>query len=76
MYRGKANFRLGKVSEALSDYGDAIRLDPENGQAYLYRGIIYVQTKRKKSGCEDFRKAQSLKVPDADLALKKYCGKK
>ena len=76
MYRGKANFRLGNVNEALTDYGDAIRLNPDNGQAYLYRGIIYVQTKRKKSGCADFIKAQSLKVPDAETALRKYCGKK
>ena len=76
MYRGKASFRLGNVSEALSDYGDAIRLNPQNGQAYLYRGIIYVQTKRKKSGCADFIKAQSLEVPDAETALRKYCGKK
>ena len=76
MYRGKANFRLGKVNEALNDYGDAIRLNPQNGRAYLYRGIIYVQTKRKKSGCADFLKAQSLDVPDAETALKKYCGKK
>jgi tetratricopeptide (TPR) repeat protein len=76
MYRGKANYKLGKVREALSDYEDAIRLNPDNGQAYLYRGILYVQTKRKKSACADFQKAKGLRVADADAAITKYCKKK
>ena len=65
-----------KVREALSDYEDAIRLDAQNGQAYLYRGILHVNAKRRKSACEDFNKAKRLNVPDAEGAIQKYCKKK
>ena len=73
MYRGKANFKLGKIREAQLDYDAAIRVNSQNGYAFLYRGALKVNRKRVKSACADFSKADALGVPDATEALDKYC---
>ena len=72
-YRAKANQKLGKSRKALADYGVAIRLDPSNGMAFLYRGTLYVSRKKKSAACNDFNKAKSLGVLEADKAIAKYC---
>ena len=73
MYRGMANFKLGKMREALQDYNDAIRIDSQNGKVYLYRGALHIHAKRRKKACADFTKAESLGISEADDALEKYC---
>ena len=72
-YRAKANQKLGKSRKALADYGVAIRIDPSNGMAFLYRGTLYVSQKKNTAACNDFNKAKSLGVSEADQALAKYC---
>ena len=73
MFRGKAYAKLGKVKEAMQDYNSAIRTNAQNGQAYLYRGILRANTKRIKAACADFHKALQLGVEEAQLGLDKYC---
>jgi tetratricopeptide (TPR) repeat protein len=73
MYRGKANQKLGKLRDALLDYNEAILINSSNGQVYLYRGILKVHNKRRKSACQDFKKAKSLGIAEATTALEKYC---
>ena len=70
---GRAQHQLGLFSEALIAYNNAINLDRELGEAYLYRGAIKMQGDRKKSACADFKSAKDLGVKEAESAQKKYC---
>lgn len=72
-YRAKANQKLGKVENALADYGVAIRINPSNGMAYLYRGTLYISQKKNLSACNDFENARNLGVSEAEQVIKKYC---
>ncbi len=74
VYRAKANQKMGQIRKAYSDYNIAIRLDPKNGMAYLYRGTLFVYQKKNTSACKDFAKAKELGVVEAEKALAKYCG--
>ncbi len=74
-YRAKAHQRLGVFKKAASDYRVALRLDPSNGIAYLYRGTLYMSEKKKSLACDDFKKAKQLGVEEADRAILKYCKK-
>lgn len=69
----RASHQLGYVDQALEFYDNAITLNKDFGDAFLYRGALKVGLKRMRSACEDFRFAQSLGVAGADDALKKYC---
>ena len=70
---GRAHHKLGNVEEAMDLYDDALRENSELGEAYLFRGALKVSQKKTRSACEDFRKAKTLGVEDAEAALKSYC---
>ena len=70
--RGRAFHRLGNFESARKDFDAAIRINKEAGEAYFYRGIIYLESNKRKA-CVDFRKASNLGVKDADKAQKRYC---
>lgn len=72
-WMGRAQHQLGLFAEALISYNNAINLDRNFGDAYLYRGAIKMQGDRKKSACADFKKAKDLDVKEAAGALLKYC---
>ena len=72
-YRAKANQMLGKIREALDDYGVSIRLDGSNGMAFFYRGTVYVYQKKRSAACSDFKRAGELGIHEAEIALKKFC---
>lgn len=72
-YRAKANQKLGKVRQASSDYGVAIRLDAGNGMAYFYRATLNISQRKKTSACSDFKRARELGIKEAEVAIKKYC---
>jgi tetratricopeptide (TPR) repeat protein len=50
LQRGIVNDRLGKIAAAINDYTTAAKLDPAQGQAFLYRGNDY-------RGMRDFKRA-------------------
>ncbi len=70
---GRAQHQLGRFPEALIAYNNAINLDRELGEAYLYRGAIKMHGKRKKEACADFKSAKDLGVKEAGIAQTKYC---
>ncbi|UXX79280.1 tetratricopeptide repeat protein [Reichenbachiella carrageenanivorans] len=70
---GRSRHQLGMFAEALTAYNNAINLDRELGEAYLYRGAIKMQSSRNKSACADFKSAKDLGVKEASAAEKKYC---
>ena len=41
IYRGLANYNLGKYDRAIEDYSKAIKLDPEQAVAYYNLARIY-----------------------------------
>lgn len=52
---------------ALIDLEEAIRLDPSQAEAYLIRGQIYLDQKKKAQARQEFEKAIAHGVPRADL---------
>lgn len=70
---GRAEHQLGYFDQALESYNNAIAINKDFGEAYLYRGAVRVGQKKMGSACEDFKFAKSLDVPEADKAIKDYC---
>lgn len=66
--RALCNLMLGNYSEASSDLNDAIRLDPLNGDLYLYRAVLNKKRFRPADSMEDAKKAIELGVPRIKVA--------
>ena len=73
LLKGRALHYLGMPDEALKAYGNAIQVDRNLGQAYLFRGLLKVALKREKEACEDFKLTASLEYPGGKESLQKYC---
>ena len=71
--KARSNHRRGNIQDALTDYNNAININRDHGEAYLYRGSIRVHIKSFKGACKDFKLAQALEVLDAEEAIEKYC---
>lgn len=59
-HRGRAHQYLREYDQALQDFGDAIRLDPQNSQYYLARASIYMLIKKSLLAKADVKSAQSV----------------
>lgn len=70
--RGRAFHKLGNFTSAMKDFNSALQINGEGGDAYFYRGIILLNSNKKKA-CVDFQKASNLGIKDARKALEKYC---
>jgi Flp pilus assembly protein TadD len=68
VYRAIANERLGDRRAAVSDYSEAIRLNPSDKYAYLDRGLFYMSTMRLDEAVADFTRAHQLD-PKSPLPL-------
>lgn len=72
--RGFVNIMLKDYKAALTDFGKAIKLDSNNAQAYLGRGVAKVEGRRgKHSGCLDMKKAGEMGELQATMAILTYC---
>ncbi len=61
---------MGETDRALSDYGDAIRVDPNNSLAYLGRGVLLATRKRAYDrAIEDFDKVLVLQPDNVDALI-------
>lgn len=69
----RSKHQLGYAESAMESYNTAINLDPDFGDAFLYRGALKIGLDQRRSACADFQKAKQLKTPGAQNALKKYC---
>lgn len=69
----RASHQLGYVDQALEAYNNAITIDKDFGEAYLYRGALKIGTDKPGSACEDFNFARLLNVEGAEDALDQYC---
>ncbi len=70
---GRAEHQLGYLDQAVESYNNAIRINRDFGEAYLYRGAVKIGKDQVKSACEDFKFARSLNIPEAVKAIKDYC---
>ncbi|WP_372370050.1 tetratricopeptide repeat protein [Candidatus Uabimicrobium sp. HlEnr_7] len=55
--RGSMNFFKGNIREALSDFTEAIHVDPQNSRAYNHRGVAYAILKKSQMAFNDYEAA-------------------
>jgi len=58
--RGIAYNELDQYQRAIKDYNEAIRLQPDDVDAYYNRGVVYLKQGNNKPGCRDAQKACEL----------------
>lgn len=61
--RGVSYERMRQVDNAIADYSEAIRLDPDYPSAYYNRGCLYLDRAQFDPAIADFTKAMSLAAP-------------
>ena len=64
--RGVANAILGNIKNAVDDYNEAIRLNPDLRVALLNRGDLYEKQGKLKDALADFEKAGHARDPIED----------
>lgn len=69
LFRGDAYRKKGDLDKALRDFDQAAVLDPMQFQAYLYRALIYGQTKEFAKARSDLDEIPRLKSKYPDQAL-------
>ncbi len=62
--RGKLHFKKKEYMDALYNFTQAIKLDPENAMIYRYRGNVYLAKKQLKEAILDYWKAIKLNGKD------------
>src|SRR6185295_5788428 len=55
--RGHANYRMGRLREALRDYNQAVKLDPNDASILVNRGDAYRDQQAYAPAAADFRDA-------------------
>ena len=58
--QGVANFKSEKYDQAIKDFSQAIKLDPNNAEYYYKRGITYGNLNQHHKAIEDFNQAVRL----------------
>lgn len=69
----RANHHMGEFEKAKTSYNNAINLNRSYAEAFLYRGALNLQEKKKSQACKDFNQAVSLGSKEAEKAVEKYC---
>lgn len=64
--RASAYERHGQTDRAISDWDDALRLEPKSGAYYRKRGELYLRLSNPSRAISDFYKAAALNLNDAD----------
>ncbi|XP_006823305.1 mitochondrial import receptor subunit TOM70-like [Saccoglossus kowalevskii] len=70
--RGSMYMQQGNSTEALNDFAQAVRIDPENADIYHHRGQLNVLLDRVDEALKDFEKCVSLN-PGFALAQAQHC---
>ena len=68
--RGDAHLASGNVKQAISDYTRAIEINPEDGEAYNNRAVMYFGEKEYAKAREDVGRAQALSYEVSPRLLK------
>jgi len=65
--------KLDQFDDASAQASKSINLMPNNGYAYLNRGIAREMLRDKKGACEDWHKAEELGVISATAHISNTC---
>ncbi len=65
--RGLEHEKQGEYKQAITVYSEALRLNPEYAQAYMYRGSAYSKANQKQQAIADLRTAAKLFFETGDL---------
>src|SRR6267378_285251 len=68
-FRGLAYKHLGRREEALRDFLEVIRIDPNLDLGYYDAGVIYNRTNRYQEAVEAMTRAIALRQPNSSLAM-------
>lgn len=71
--RGNVKFALKDLAGAASDFNEAIKLCDTIPDYYFNRGVAYFNLNRKADACKDFKKASSMGLKKAEVAVLNYC---
>ena len=69
----RAFHKQGMIDEAMKGYNQALQLDSDFGDAYLYRGALKSYLKKNRGACEDYQRAKALNVEKAEAAIENFC---
>ena len=53
--------KIKREKDALKDFDQAIKLEPNNAIFYENRGYVFEKIKREKDACKDYKKATLIK---------------
>ena len=67
--RGVAHSHSGEYEKAISDYNEAIRINPEDALAYYNRGLIYDNSGEYEKAISDYNEAIRINPEYADAYL-------
>jgi len=69
--KGDCHVSLNKYNDAILDYNDAIKYNPNNEELYLNRAKIYFKLNSRDLAIEDVKRAAKLGHKDSQNDLKK-----
>jgi len=61
------------LTDAIIDFNEVIKLQPENSKALYLRGMTNIELQNKESGCLDLNKAYELGYTPAEKEISKNC---
>ena len=71
--RGLAKADIQKYDEAIQDYNEVVKLNPQYALAYRLRGLAEIKKNDKDAGCLDLSHAGELGANEAYDDIKLYC---
>ena len=69
--RGLALAKMSKYPQAINDLNKAVSLNPNNGEAFYYRGIVKYRS--SQNPCDDFNAALRHGYKQASEAIAQFC---
>ena len=75
IYNARGNIKVfyRQYSEAIQDFTEAIRLDPNYAEAYYNRGMAQIFEGRTDSGCDDLYRAEDFGLEKATIKIEYFC---
>ena len=71
--KGRAHSHIGEIEQAIEAFDAAVRIDGQNGEAYLHRGRILAVADASMEGGKDLKTAKNLGVKGAEEFIARLC---